>query len=243
MKKPVHSHLLGGNLYVTLWGKTPGITNTDGWRFAANRVTGRYRSLILAAPVVSGEGALRVIDLRTDTSSGTQFVRADAVITTDDCSLGMTTRDCLVAVLLHPATGNKAIVHCGRDQLKGALSNVLVRTLHALADNLHERGTMLVHLTGGISAKHFAHEKNLALVREFPRLYGWSVLHGRSERGALCLHTLVRRILEQQGVRADHITHDGLCTFEHQELGSKRAQDAGKPDKWRPNLTLATTNT
>lgn len=241
MKEPVHSHLLGGTTLVTLWGKTPGIINEDGQRFAANRTKRSARSLILAAPIVAGDGSLRVLDMRGEVPARTILVRADAVIAEAGCALGMTTRDCLVAVLLHPPTGARAIVHCGRDQLRGQLHhNVLLRTLFTLAPTRSARGELLVHLTGGISGKHFQHEQNLLLVREFPRQYGWSVLCGKSKRGALCLDKLVRRILEQDGVLKTHITHDTLCTFEHEGLGSKRAEDAGKADKWRPNLTLVT---
>ncbi|MBY0309612.1 laccase domain-containing protein [Patescibacteria group bacterium] len=239
MVKPVHSHLLGEMLKITVWGKTPKITNHEGQQFAAERFKKRLPPLILAAPIGSGEGAFTVVDKRSESLHHPSLVRADAVLAPANCAVGMTTRDCLVAVLLHPHAHTMAIVHCGREQLRGILDkNILLRTLYMLASSRRERCDVLVHLTAGISGKHFLHEKNLNSVREFPRMYGWAVLHGKSHRGALKLDILVRRMLEQNGVPRRNITHDGLCTYDNKALGSKRAEDAGEADKELPNLTL-----
>lgn len=146
----------------------------------------------------------------------------------------LTSRDCPIVVAVDEATGFVGVAHAGRSSLMninsectccdtGVLENMFA------AMNLPSGQHLTVYVTGGISAKNFPNDPQL--VKPFTKKFGQAVVPDLS-RGTLDLFRVIKKICMTYGIKPERILSDGLCTFETEWTGSKRAD---RPDS---NWTL-----
>ncbi len=145
----------------------------------------------------------------------------------------MQSRDCPY-LIIEAQSGACVAGHCGRDLLLPS-QQFVERMVRRVAPSNSDRGGVRAFITCGISAEHFAHELRPDLVAPFVEAYGYRVLAVPEQLG-LCLRTILRLQLQALGV--ENISHDGLDTFSHADLGSKRAQDAGQFHKAKSNWII-----
>jgi len=162
-------------------------------------------------------------------------------------ALVMATRDCPSVIVVNTATRAVALGHAGRDSLlmnsdcltcnAGIISNLVASVCPRGSD----RSIVTAHITGGISAKHFCHQHCTEKVRPFHNRWGdraVPIQHNDRVVWQLDLRWVIVQLLNEQGVPAEHISHDDLCTWETPWLGSKRATEAGIPNKERANWVI-----
>lgn len=140
-----------------------------------------------------------------------------------------TSRDCPIVTIADMATGLVGAAHAGRRSLlranaecstcdTGVLERLLAIMGHPYGENL------VVYVTGGISAKNFQHEREH--VEPFWRKFGLEVVPD-PHYNTLDLFRVIKKICMRYGVKKDRIISDGICTFETEWAGSRRAKREG----------------
>lgn len=147
------------------------------------------------------------------------------VLDKEGMGAAFTSRDCPIVVIADLRTGLIGAAHAGRSSLMkidtecpscdtGILENLFAAMGNPYGENL------LVHVGGGISAKNFPNEPGM--IAPFLKKFGPEVVPDPA-RSTLDLFRVVRKICLARGVKKDNIFSDGLCTYETQWTGSKRA--------------------
>lgn len=134
------------------------------------------------------------------------------------------TRDCPVVYVENLANGKVGAVHAGRESLIKRSSscgneNVIQSLMHRL--EVVDGEKVNAYITGGISAQHFPHD-DPELTRPFVERYGSEALVDQVNL-KLDLNHVIRAILFGWGVPERNVVYDGLCSFKHPGLGSRRA--------------------
>lgn len=140
-----------------------------------------------------------------------------------------TSRDCPIVTISDMTSGLVGAAHVGWRSLRkptsdcpscdaGVIENLMAAMGHPYGENL------VVYVTGGISAKHLVLEREL--LEPFWQKFGHDVSPDPEHR-TLDLFRVIRRICVRYGVRKDRILSDGICTFETEWAGSKRANREG----------------
>lgn len=141
-----------------------------------------------------------------------------------------TSRDCPIVTAVDERSSLVGVAYAGRRSLMktgaecpscdtGVLENLFAAMGNPYGEHL------LVYVTGGISAKNFPHD-DPAIVRPFIEKFGADVVADH-RRGTLDLFRVIRKICIRYGVKKDRIFQDGICTFEAEWTGSRRAGRSG----------------
>jgi len=145
-------------------------------------------------------------------------------------------RDCPIVVAENRELGLVALAHAGRWSLEYGVIDVLIQSVTRGNDPTP------VHcfITGGIRHQHFHHEARPDLVTTLieRHAHGPEPVITDTDRFSFDLFAAIRNDLSRLGVPLAHISDDGLCTYCHPHLSSKRAADADVPGNDEMNWVI-----
>lgn len=164
----------------------------------------------------------KVVDFRPG-----EVVYGEAIVLREEGTGAIfTSRDCPITTFVDERRGIVGAAHVGRRSLlntsaecPGCDTGVLENLFAAMGNPYGEN--LLVYVTGGISARNFPHD-DPAIVRPFIDKFGADVVADH-RRGTLDLFRVIRKICMRYGVKKENILRDGICTFETEWTGSRRA--------------------
>ncbi len=162
-------------------------------------------------------------------------VFADGMEVPEKKAVAIASGDCPIVVAYNPDNHKLAIAHAGRAALtptscKACRFNVIAPLLQKVAERGTDPSRVLIYVTAGICGHCFQHEQPEAqgLLTPFQEKYPRAIVG----KYGLDLFEVIRASCLERGVKAKNITHDGLCTKEHEQLASHRCGDK------RRNLTV-----
>lgn len=224
-------------LNVALYGNRPTLREPGGQALAKHLATHLVHRANVICVVPPGDR--NIVDTSTRITENGYFV-GDAIVMpcTPGTGFAIQSRDCPIAVLYDPRAKLIAGAHAGKHELSPTSPDIIARVMEKMTAQGAHPSCVHAYIMGSISSTHFAHDRCPHEVLPFLEHYGNAVCRDRTSYG-LDLPTVIRHILNRLGVPAHQITHDGLCTYKAEWLGSKRAADAGVPNKNNPNIVLA----
>jgi|GEM_PF-3160232 len=139
-------------------------------------------------------------------------------------------RDCHVVVAENRKTGTVVAFHVGRNSVFNRQNCSGGTTEKALGacDVAYANEEIYAHVLCGICPDHFEHD-DLSYVAPFIEEFGPDVVVDH-ERGTLDMTAVIIAICARYGIPKDHISTDGLCTYDDDRLGSHRADK--KEQNW-----------
>src|SRR5215831_7513343 len=176
----------------------------------------RGRSWMLSVKQVHGTDAL-VLDRPVTVAD--RFERGWDALVTDQPGLTVAVRtaDCVPILVYDRRRRAVAAIHAG---WRGALAGIVQRTIRLLIEQFEIEGGDL-RISIGPSAGPCCYEVDEPVLAPLRRgLPDWEsvILGNRASAARLDLKKLVRRQVEQLGVRSDQVTTVNLCTICHEDL-------------------------
>lgn len=166
------------------------------------------------------------------------------VLTEPQSSAVLQVADCATITIVNTETGQVLLTHAGRWALKppeccGCTGNIVSTAFRKIVgDSSSEK--LFVYITGAICPQHFRHddEDGQELVRPFLEKFGADIFFGDLKDGCLDIVKLIKVQLVGFGIPEDHISHDGICTFEEPGLTSHREHWLQKRERVHANSVI-----
>lgn len=180
----------------------------------------------------------RVICTQSPRPLDEPFTQADAILTgSEDVTLFMRFADC-VPILLHDPIRNVAgIVHAG---WKGTLDKIVAEAVRIMGEQ-YQTGAenILAGIGPSICRAHYEVGEDLvAKTHTAFKGFASTVLHQHEDHNYLDLWEANRFLLEQAGVRPQHIQISGICTAENTHDWYSHRAEKGKTGRFGALFSL-----
>lgn len=235
MGKRIHDKKLNGLAHVGLYGcfgrPWDDVRKTE--QFARNLTWDKSRPnhTVFVRPPVTGDdpGWWSV----RHQQEGIEYLECEGVLLTKPHSVAVIpSRDCAVLVLANKLNGRVGATHAGRRSLLSNIAcdactvGVVSNLLSAVAPVGSDRSQVYAYITAYITPEHFSHNDH-SFVEPFIARFGEQVVPDR-EHHTLDLAKVIELQLTSRKVLPENICRYGKCSYEHPNMGSRRAGKDGE---------------